>query len=258
MSSQKNIQDELRSLGSGLPVHDNQPFSVPDGYFEGLAATILAKVKSSESAVQAELNDLSPMLAGISKQMPYAVPAFYFEKNVEELTAITGETDSSILAPIGKTTPYTVPEGYFSALPEVVLSKVTKTQAKVVPLFARTWMRVASAAVIAGALFFGGYQLLTNSTENNAAVTASQPAAKEQNLVANNTKPIEKEMNQVSTKELEEFIETVRVKPAKAADKENKTADKEVEKLLEDVSTSEMESFLSALPTADDEFLITD
>src|SRR5215204_3810161 len=113
MSSQKNIQDELRSLGSSIPLNNNQPFSVPEGYFEGLAAAVLAKVKNNENSVQAELDEISPMLAGIPKRTPYSVPSSYFENNIGGIDAFIKESDSSLLAGIGKQHPYTVPENYF-------------------------------------------------------------------------------------------------------------------------------------------------
>ena len=74
MRSQTNIKDELKSLESGLPVTDNPAFSVPEGYFEGLASSVLAKVKASEASVQKELAEISPLLAGIPKVTPYSVP----------------------------------------------------------------------------------------------------------------------------------------------------------------------------------------
>lgn len=260
MSSQKHIQDELRSLGSDLPVGNNHPFSVPEGYFDGLAAAVLAKVKGTENTVQAELAELSPLLAGIPKQTPYSVPTSYFEENLVEASMVSNPEESEVLTAIGKLMPYQVPPGYFSSLPDELLEKVVKPRAKVVPLFSRTWMRVATAAVIGGALFFGGYQLLNNSSSGiSTPPTAQTPDTVNQQLASNNPSPIEKEMKQVSTKELEEFIETVQVDPAKTANKSTREqGTKEVEDLLKDISVTEMESFLSSLPTADDDLLITD
>ncbi|RYF86835.1 MAG: hypothetical protein EON98_02470 [Chitinophagaceae bacterium] len=141
-----------------------------------------------------------------------------------------------------------------------ILQKVTRPKAKVVPLFARTWMRVASAAVVTGALFFGGYQLLGHKQED-PAIAVQQPVtdSSQNQLVAHNAKPFEKAIKQASTKELEDFIDAVQVNPGKAAKTATKDQDKtEVENLLKDVSVSEMESFLSALPTADDDLFVTD
>ena len=258
MSNPKNIQDELRSLESGLPVNNIQPFSVPDGYFEGLAAAILAKVKEMEVSANAELNELSPLLAGISKKTPYAVPSFYFDNTLEDLSGLTKESDSPIIDAIGRNMPYRISEGYFENLPAEILAKVAKPKAKVVPLFAKTWMRVASAAVIAGALFFGGYQLL-RADNKVPSTAATQTKSNDEKLLANNTQPIEKEIKQVSTKELEDFIATVQTNPETTTEKTKNTSDKtDVEELLKDVSTTEMESFLSAIPMPEDEFPITD
>jgi|GEM_PF-859708 len=259
MSSQKHIQDELRSLGSDLPTSNNHPFSVPEGYFDGLAANILAKVKGNENSAQAELAELSPLLAGIPKQTPYSVPTSYFEENLVGGITVLKEEESLVLKTIGKLLPYQVPTGYFDALPEQLLTKVAMPKAKVVPLFSRTWMRVATAAVIGGALFFGGYQLLSsNNSEVAAPPTAKVPDTTNQQIAANNPLPIEKEIKQVSTKDLEEFIATVEVNAPKAKNKSAKDpGSKDVKELLKDVSVKEMESFLSSLPT-DDDLLITD
>jgi len=255
MSSQKHIQDELKSLESNLPFNNNMPFSVPEGYFEGLAATVLAKVKSSEASAEAELRELSPLLAGIPKVTPYSVPFFYFQENLDGVSKIDQEIESSILSHIGKELLYTVPQGYFTNLPEQILTRITEPKIKVVPLFARTWMRVASAAVVAGALFFAGFQYLNNKNENVVA----GPGIKTETILADNRKTIEQEIKKASTKDLEEFIETVQINAAEATDKKIKISDKEeVEELLKDISTNEMESFLSAISTTDDGLLTND
>ena len=253
MSSQKDIQDELKSLESSLPFSNSQPFSVPDGYFEGFAAVVLAKVKGSEMSPDAEMRELSPLLAGIPKITPYSVPLSYFEEN---LAGAVNKDGVDVEEGWSRTTPYAVPDGYFEAFPSVLLNKILLPKAKVVPLFARNWMRVASAAIVGGALFFGGYQLFSKNPEPSEPV-AQQPDTTK-NLVASNNQPVLKEIKQASTKELEEFIETVQVTAA-LTPKQNKLSDKnEVEELLKDVPTSEMEVFLSAIPTADDDLLITD
>ena len=46
MSDRNTIQDELNELNSGLnPASGYNPYSVPEGYFEGLASAVLAKIK---------------------------------------------------------------------------------------------------------------------------------------------------------------------------------------------------------------------
>ena len=260
MSSQKHIQDELRSLGSDLPTSNNHPFSVPEGYFDGLSAAILAKVKGMDNAIQAELAELSPLLAGIPKQTPYSVPTSYFDESLVGASLVLSQDESEVLAEVGKSMPYEVPVGYFDSFPNQLLEKVSPPKAKVVPLFSRGWMKVATAAVIGGALLFGGYQLLSGSNEQiSTPGTARVQDTTTQQIASNNTLPIDKEIKQVSTKDLEDFIETVEINASRVPKKSTKDPDtKEVEELLKDVSVKEMESFLSSLPTADDDLLITD
>jgi hypothetical protein len=259
MSSQKHIQDELRSLESSLPFNNTHPYRVPEGYFEGLAAILLAKVKSIEVSAVAELEEISPLLAGIPKVNPYSVPSSYFEQTAKRATQLLGETESPILESIGKTLPYRVPQGYFDTLPEDILRKAARPKAKVVPLFARPWMRMAVAAALIGALFFGGYQLLRTGGTEPPVITAQHDVPDTNQSLASTEPAIVKEIKQASTKDLEEFINNVQVNPAKVPNGENPASDrKEVEELLKDVTITEMESFLAAIPTADDDLLVTD
>lgn len=252
MITANTIQDELRSLNSELPLHNAPVFTVPEGYFEQLSSTILAKVKQ-EVTVAGELNELSPLLAGISKEMPYSVPFSFFENMPLRSQALVEDQDSLILASIGKKLPYTVPQDYFDHLPVELLAKASKPTAKVVPLFARTWMRVAAAAVIGVALFLTGIRYLNNEVGDEVAVN---PADSTKTLVAKVEPAVEQEMKKVSTEELEEFIENVQVTPVSKSSAA--AGQDEVKALLKDVSDKEMESFLSALPTQDEEVLLTD
>src|SRR6476660_2455240 len=124
MNSHNNIEDELRGLNSDLPAHpDKNTFSVPEGYFEGLAGSIMAKIKGVESAsASEEIASLSPLLASISRNMPYAFPENYFQSNIDELPYMVGDDpQSAILSLIERVTPYQVPQGYFANFPDKVL-----------------------------------------------------------------------------------------------------------------------------------------
>lgn len=257
MRNQKTIQDELRNLESSLPVIDSPAFSIPDGYFDGLAAALLEKVKTgSVASVESELNELSPLLAGLPKTTPYAVPSSYFSENLN-VSFQSGDEASVVLNAVGKDLPYNVPVGYFDTLPERLLATVThKPAAKVVPLFGRTWMRVAAAAAVVGGLVLGGLQVFGDK-QTGGAVVGQQPVQVSQTAVAKTDPAIEKEIEQASTKELEEFIESVPSTAIASTKKENKAVRREVEDLLKDVSVNEMESFLSALPVADDDLTAT-
>ncbi|TWI81323.1 hypothetical protein IQ13_2340 [Lacibacter cauensis] len=115
------------------------PQDVPAGYFNSLADTILTKLKANGNnvAVTDELQELSPVLAGISKANVYEAPA-----------------------------------GYFDTLTTAVTAKL-QPETKVVSLsVARKWMRYAAAAVVLSMLAFGiNYSL---QKKNNAVAVAAK------------------------------------------------------------------------------------
>lgn len=242
MSSHKYIQDELRELNSTLPSHVKEPvFSVPEGYFENFAASVLARIKE-ETAVSAadELTSLSPLLAGLSKKMPYDIPQNYFSTLSDDVPAlIQGDELPAILAAHPKTNPYEVPTGYFDNLPAQVVAKVAPKQAKVIAFNRTRWMRVAAAALVAGAIAISGL-VYYNSRPSVDSAQASY------NWIANHVKNI-------SNQALEEFIETADAEPVEQMATNGTPA---VRQLLNDVSVKEIDAFLAQIPTDDEELSI--
>lgn len=260
MDDQNNIQDELRSLNSSLPVNNNPyPFSVPEGYFDGLAERILATVKEQSTSAADELQALSPLLAGLSKEMPYSVPEGYFERNAAQPPFFLTEEESPVLAAIGKALPYTVPQGYFENVPQQIMAKLVRPKAKVVPFFSRTWARVAVAATIAGIVFIGGYRLLNNKPETVTAATARQPADTTGNLTAANGSSVSQYIQNSSVEELNEFMKTLPVNNARMQRATlAPTEKKEIREWLKEVPEKEIDAFLEDLPTADENLLVID
>ena len=258
MSDQNNIQDELNGMNSNLPANNSPfPFSVPEGYFEGLAASVLAKAKAQTLSAADELRELSPLLAGISKTIPYYLPEGYLTESMQSLSSLVQEEkESPVLAAVGKSLPYTVPNGYFENLAQEVTRRIVKPKAKVIPLFARTWMRAAVAAVIGGIIFTGGYQYFNSGKETQ---TGRQPVDTSKNWVAKNDPAVVQDIKNLSTKELDEFIKTVPVSPFKKQKVAVQPAEKsEVKDLLKDVSEKEIDTFLEQLPTAGEDLASID
>lgn len=256
MTDQDNIQDELGRLNSDLPVNNSQgPFSVPEGYFDGLAASVLAKLKGQQISAADELRELSPLLASLSREMPYRLPAGYFDENLSVLSFVDGDKKSAVLDAIGKELPFAVPQGYFDTVPQQVLAKLPRPEAKLVPLFSRNWMRVAIAAVITGIVFLGGYQYFNGAGDQTAS---QQPADTSQNWLAKNEPRVVQEIKKASTNELDEFIRTVPVVPDKQQAAAQPTEKASVKALLNDVSEKEIDAFLEQLPTAEDDLALID
>jgi len=136
MTQKDNILQELQELKSSLVNHTHQNvYTVPAGYFDGLAAQMLKRIKAMEAATAGEeLFYLSPVVNNLSKQVPFAVPAGYFEgltgqvlNRVKAMEATTANEELEVLSPllnnISKEMPYTLPVGYFEGLS---LDNITK------------------------------------------------------------------------------------------------------------------------------------
>lgn len=242
MNPRENILNELKDLNSSLPSETApNPYIVPQGYFEGLADAVLAKIKG-ENAVSAleEIAQLSPLLAGLSRKMPYDVPAGFFDAT--DLSGVAEEERlPEVLARLDKTMPFEVPPGYFETLPGMMLHRVAKPQDKVVSMGKR-WMRIAAAAVVAGLIAVSGFIYFNNKP---ATVSVDHPG-----WVATKLKDVE-------TKDLEQFIEQANVSIAQNKPKTkpvSTTAD--AESLLKDVSNEELGSFLEEVPVEDEEIIL--
>ena len=86
MTQKDNILQELNDLKSSLVnVTRENIYTVPVGYFDGLAAQVISRIKAMEAVTPGEeLGYLSPLLGNVSKEMPYTVPADYFEGIAEK------------------------------------------------------------------------------------------------------------------------------------------------------------------------------
>jgi hypothetical protein len=241
MNSQKHIQDELKELNSSLPPKAPGVYSVPEGYFEGFARSVLERIKASEQDAATELENLSPLLASLSRKMPFAVPQGYFEASKDDLSAMAGDDPvSSVLDGISRAMPYAVPEGYFESLPQLVLGRVAPAPAKVVSM-PRRWMLSAVAAAVSGILLVSGYFYMNRGT----GVTDVE-----------NPQWVAQKLKNVDSKELEEFIKTTDINNSANHDIVHKPQAAEVKTLLEDVSDNELKSFLDQVPTDDEDLLM--
>lgn len=237
MNKRNQIEHELKDLNSGLDAQAGQnPYSVPEGYFEGFAASMLSRIQTEGMTAAEEIARLSPVLAGITRQMPFEVPADYFGLNLEGLKAFTSESeDSLVLSFIDKEMPYEVPPGYFANVPEQVLEKVSP-RGKVVSMGGRKWMRLAVAAMITGLITFSGIAYF------NSRSSASKV-------------PVTVALKKASTEELKEFIKNTAVvipdeqTPLTAR---NSSSKNEKANLFGDVSDKELESFLKQVSTEDE------
>ncbi len=176
MTQKDNILQELNELKSSLiNISRDNVYTVPVGYFDGLAAQVLSRIKAIEAVNGVEeLGYLSPMLGNISKQMPYTVPTGYFEEIAEKAlqTVHTNNheqsakeelaTLSTLLSGLNKKMPYAVPQGYFENLAKKINTQETRPVAKIISITSRKWFRYAAAAAITGIIFLAGFSYFSN------------------------------------------------------------------------------------------------
>src|SRR5258707_799441 len=82
MDSRTTILDELKEISPLVATIGHEaPYTVPAGYFKGLAGTVLNRIKaSSATSPKEELAFLSPLLNRLEKKSPYSMPAGYFNE----------------------------------------------------------------------------------------------------------------------------------------------------------------------------------
>ncbi|MDA3615364.1 hypothetical protein [Polluticaenibacter yanchengensis] len=131
--------------------NDTVSQSVPEGYFDHFADNLLAKIKAGapEVAVSAETDELPAIFASIGKEMPYHVPAGYFETAVK------------------------IPENNVDSAPK---------QGKVVPIGnKKNWLKYAASIAAIGLLITLGVKTSNNdivpSVATPAVAIAAAPAA---------------------------------------------------------------------------------
>ncbi|HWJ90560.1 MAG TPA: hypothetical protein VNR87_05585 [Flavisolibacter sp.] len=243
MNSRNTILEELKTLDSGLGNLPLQmPYSVPEGYFNTLAERILARIKTEDMAAADEIAELSPLLSGLSRKMPFDVPLDYFQANMDDLAGIApSDEDSVVLSFISKEMLYSVPQGYFEELPSNIVKRVAPPKAKLVSMARRGWMRVAAAAMIAGIITVSGIFYFNRGKD----------------IPVDNPKWVASKLKTVSDKELEEFVKTTDIDPTHSVTA-NKTGAKSAQnkRLLQDVSDKDLDAFLEQVPFDEEEIAI--
>jgi hypothetical protein len=248
MTQRNNILQELNELNSTLVnVSTENIYSVPAGYFDALAATMLNRIKALNAAnAVEELNYLSPSLGNISKQNIYSVPAGYFESLAENaMRSIREGNDhqtakeeieslSPFLSSLKKENPYSVPQGYFENIEVPV-----KPAAKVISITHRKWFKYAAAAMVIGIITMAGLLLFNNGDKKQAK------------SIAKFEKKLDKEIKTMSDDDLQDFIQYTDAGLNGEEKVLNENTD-EVKELLKDIPESELKEFLEETTITDD------
>lgn len=162
-------EHKARIAADSLGAH--QKFTVPDGYFENLTTDILQKIKAAENEIFSEINEISPIIAGIGNKNIFTAPTHYFE----DVTFIDVEK------------------------PAVKLVKMNS---------ARSIFKYAAAAVITGLLGLGILNIANKTdvklSENVSAQTAATIKTADHII---KTGSFDKELESISDEDIEKYLQ---------------------------------------------------
>jgi len=233
-------------------------FSVPEGYFEGFAQGVLDRIRAGDQITdpRQELAQLSPLLNGISRILPYQTPEGYFE----ELSPIMAP-----LAEVREKPLYSVPEGYFENLAVEILSKLSPAKvnepAPVVsepmipaPVISmnrkspmnsgkRSLWKYSAAAVVAGLIFTIGWLRLHTPTN------AHHPAAPVVDVASNLVKISDQDLQNFLDDQNDQVIVDDNSRDDNSRDDNNPTATEPMNSTATlDITDSDVKSLLGDVP----------
>ena len=102
----------MAQINVGDSFNSARKLTVPDGYFESLPGNILNKIHALDNDVTTELNEISPLLAGIENKETYKVPQGYFD----ELKFVGEQRESAKVISISK------PRSFFKYVAAAVIT----------------------------------------------------------------------------------------------------------------------------------------
>jgi hypothetical protein len=182
---------------------------VPAGYFDNLAGNILNKIKAQEN----EDEPLSPLLESLRKTNVFTVPQGYFEELSEGIVAGQSTADISLsttLESLRQQQVFTVPQGYFEALPAQIAAKLQQPKGKVVGFVRSRFVKYAAAAVVTGIMALGVYQFTKNGTtsgvQGDEALAALTDVQKQGIALSKNQALYNQEMEQLSDEAIAKFL----------------------------------------------------
>lgn len=248
---------------------DNQNFSVPEGYFDQFASSLLQKIKTSASADEPQLPQIAmpfdaptanyfeqfnqQLLQQIAQNenvetaitlsfgkidTPYQVPNDYFASVTNEVVAKAIDaqeaiilSEATILASIGKTMPYEVPQGYFE---QDLTPQVAPNVVAFKPKKQSKWRTWSAAAAVALMFSFGA----------NYVVNSFNGAIQEQDLQALMVNITAESIDEYINMNLEDFESTAM---ASGDHVQKVKAEAEIQALINNVSQDELDQYFNII-----------
>ncbi len=239
MKPAEPILEEMQTLSPRLAVSLRQalPYRAPAGYFDTLPLLLLARVTASDAttskAPAEEISELSPLLAGISRKMPFATPTGYFSQ--------PPVSAPGLLDGLSKEVPYAVPDNYFESFPDTVRRRLdTDRPARIFIL--GNWKKYAAVAAVTTLVAVGGW-FYQQQSPKTIAPASEQPVLSLQ---------VQQELEQLGDDAFFDLSDDMQPGDVSASDLANNSNDdldvNDIHLLLQDVSDKALQDFLGESP----------
>jgi hypothetical protein len=178
--------DEIQATSLSL-APAKVPYQVPEGYFEGLADEVMARLH----------------LQGLeSIAIPYTIPEHYFDQLPDAMLAVTTSDEehelsasAPLLAKLSRSEPYETPAGYFENLPV----KGEKKSPVITLRIARKWLQYAAAAVFTGVLVTGAFLFTDEDPQSSESHVKTEQIDLPSNI-------IDQELDKFTAEDLVKFL----------------------------------------------------
>jgi len=176
MKRKNKISDELKDISPLLAsMEKTNIFSAPENYFDNLAEkiTVYSFLNQDNKAQAENINHLPPgYFDTLSDQIFSKIKSQESEESTDEF-----EKDFPALYSLKNKNVFSVPPDYFENLSEKIVSKTQRPATKIISITkAKSWWRIAAAAVITSAIAISSLQIFNNSPDmkkNNSVITES-------------------------------------------------------------------------------------
>lgn len=205
MNHNNDILQELQALAPALiPLHGKQVFSVPAGYFDRFSGDVTAILHGESSNIltipHANMTVPQGFFEGFASSVLQKIKATEQLTAAEEIKLL-----SPALSATGNDNVFTVPGSYFKNFPDILLSQVSQP-AKVISMKSRSsFARYAAAAVITGILGLSTFSIFNSRNEAEEVNVTALAMADAKNIIQTNS--FDRVMETVSDQEIVGFLQ---------------------------------------------------
>jgi len=279
MERNLSISEELEGISRAVAdIHRGMPYTAPDGYFEGLAPLVMARLKRTPYAVEPayfeefadkllarikaaqtaapdeELSVLSPLLSRLDKKMPFRAPEGYFSElagiGIPDMQASAGKDGdelSPLLSGIRSKVTYQAPEGYFEDFAGILFDRLQEEEEEYQDLeqSSAKVISISSRRRNTGMKFWNPRRFM--AAASIAALTLLGGRMLFQRSAGNPGPDVVKSLANVSDQDIQSYLDNQNIPLAEVINNSTATLDlndSDVKDILGDVPDDELNAYL--------------